>query len=321
MSRTFDAKELNLNIPKSLIHDLQKINPGRSILMILREWMIIAATIYLTVNYWYLYLVSIFVIGARMHALAILMHEAAHVRLFKNRKINDLVCDVFCAWPLLADVGSYRNNHFKHHNYLNTQSDPDWAFKLDRQEFNFPKGKWFFYGEALKYLIGVNTYRDLKQIFSRLGANKKSYGVEYRVARLAFYSFAILLIILSSGFVEFILLWIVPMFTTYLFFMYVRSVAEHFGGMEYNHLLNHSRTTVPNNLEKFFIAPNNVSYHLDHHLYPLVPCHNLPKLHNILMQNPVYKENAHVTYGFIRGFINECPKKLGEYFLKSKITA
>jgi fatty acid desaturase len=39
-------------------------------------------------------------------------------------------------------------------------------------------------------------------------------------------------------------------------------------------------------IERAFIAPYFVNYHLEHHLLMYVPCYNLPKVHAILMRGP-----------------------------------
>ena len=45
-------------------------------------------------------------------------------------------------------------------------------------------------------------------------------------------------------------------------------------------------------LERIFIAPLNVNYHIAHHLFPAVPLYNFPKLHQRLLQHPVYQQEA-----------------------------
>ena len=88
-------------------------------------------------------------------------------------------------------------------------------------------------------------------------------------------------------------------------FQYIRSVAEHFGELAYEDDLSASRTVKPALLERFFIAPHQVGYHLEHHLYPGVPFYHLPKLHQLLMKQKKYQEKAHITNGYVRGLLNE----------------
>ncbi len=88
-------------------------------------------------------------------------------------------------------------------------------------------------------------------------------------------------------------------------FQYIRSVSEHFGDLAYDHELTGSRTVKTNAVERFFIAPHNVGYHLEHHLYPGIPYYNLPKLHQLLMEVPTFKANAHITQGYFNGLLKE----------------
>ena len=99
--------------------------------------------------------------------------------------------------------------------------------------------------------------------------------------------------------------WIVPYLSTFFMFQYIRSVAEHYGELSYDHLLSSTRSVKPNLIERFFIAPHQVGFHLEHHLYPGVPFYNLPKLHELLMQEEEYQEKAHITKGYLSGLMNE----------------
>ena len=69
--------------------------------------------------------------------------------------------------------------------------------------------------------------------------------------------------------------------------------------------LTQSRTTRCSWLERLFIAPKNVYYHLEHHLFPSVPFYHLPALRCELLRQPGYRERAHVTRGYL-GFLREC---------------
>jgi fatty acid desaturase len=66
-----------------------------------------------------------------------------------------------------------------------------------------------------------------------------------------------------------------------------------------------TRTTIPTVLDRLFLVPKNVGYHLEHHLYPSVPFYKLPMLHKLLMKGPIYHDAAHVTRGYWR-MLREC---------------
>jgi fatty acid desaturase len=66
----------------------------------------------------------------------------------------------------------------------------------------------------------------------------------------------------------------------------IRNIAEHAVVPDSDDPLRNTRTTKANLIERIFIAPYFVNYHLEHHLLFYVPCYNLPKLHAILMRGP-----------------------------------
>jgi fatty acid desaturase len=64
----------------------------------------------------------------------------------------------------------------------------------------------------------------------------------------------------------------------------IRNIAEHAVVTDSDDPLRNTRTTRANVLERLFVAPYYVNYHLEHHLLFYVPCYNLPRIHKILSQ-------------------------------------
>ena len=71
------------------------------------------------------FLLAVMIIGSRQLGMAILMHEAAHLSLFKTRKLNDFAGEWLLGRPILADIFEYRHYHLEHHRYTQTDKDPD----------------------------------------------------------------------------------------------------------------------------------------------------------------------------------------------------
>src|SRR5262249_53842644 len=69
--------------------------------------------------------VALLVIGARQLGFAVLMHEAAHGTLLRNRRLNDWVGNWLCAYPVWSDITPYRPYHLAHHAKNWTAEDPD----------------------------------------------------------------------------------------------------------------------------------------------------------------------------------------------------
>ncbi|MEM8897825.1 MAG: hypothetical protein AAGC85_06960, partial [Bacteroidota bacterium] len=79
---TFTARDLNMGIEKGQLKELYDTTPHIHALAILANWLIIFGTSYLCSIFFnpFTYILAILIIGARMHALAILMHDATHFR-------------------------------------------------------------------------------------------------------------------------------------------------------------------------------------------------------------------------------------------------
>lgn len=295
------------NIDQKSIKALSALEPWRAALAIAFDWAVIIAAIWVstTLSNPIVYVIALFVIGGRMHALGILIHDFAHYRFVSNKKVSEWVGDLVLAWPLGTTVDGYRRNHLAHHRYTNTDQDPDWVVKFGTQEFTFPQPWQYVLANLAGYFVGTSSWRDIRTITRRLKGGP-SVPKHYKIARLGFYAAVAVILTLTGTWIGFLLYWIIPYFSALLMLLYIRSVAEHFGGMEYDHELNSSRTVYPHWWETIFLAPHHVNYHLDHHLYPSVPFYNLPKLHALLMADPEYRSTAHLTHGYSTGLVREC---------------
>jgi fatty acid desaturase len=290
------------SIDSDELKELSILQPWSTVAALALDWAAIALSSY--VGGAWLYLLAVAVIAGRMHGLGVLMHEAAHFRFLKNRQIADVVADLLIAWPIMATVDGYRQNHLAHHQHTNTDKDPDWTAKLGKAAYTFPQQLRMMAFSLFGYLVAVNSLRDLAHILPRL-AQAKQTG-RYKLARLAYYLVVAAFITLFGVWKGFLLYWMVPYLTLFFLFLYVRGVAEHFGSMDYDEELDSTRTVVPYFWERFFFAPHNINYHLEHHLFPGVPFYNLPKLRATLMRDETYRAKAHITRGYSTGVLREC---------------
>lgn len=295
-------------VDQKAIKALSRLTSWRTAAAIAFDWAIILAAIAVSEYFgsWLVYVAAVLVIGGRQHALGVLIHEFAHYRFISNKKLSDWVGDLTLAWPLGTTVEGYRRNHLAHHRYTNTDQDPDWVVKIGTAHFTFPQKWQYALANVVGYLVTINSIRDMRTILKRLNKDDDKTPLSYRVARLLFYIGVFLVFGLLGAGLELLIYWVVPYFTVLLLFLYLRSVAEHFGSMDYDNELGSSRTVYPYLWERAFLAPHNVNYHLDHHLYPSVPFYNLPKLHALLLTNAQYRSDAHITRGYSTGVVREC---------------
>ena len=283
-------------IDPATVKALSKIRAWRGLLQIALEWLGIAAGIFVCNRYWHpaLYILAVIWIGARQNALAVMMHESVHYRLLRNRRWNDWIGEFFTAWPVMVTVNGFRQTHWAHHRHVNKPEDPDWQRK-QTELFEYPKSGLDMIFITLKYWLGFYAIKQLAEVNQ---AAKIPAGLKY--SRLAFYLAVAAASIVFHFWIGLLIYWIVPLFTYFLWIIYVRGVAEHFGGIEEReHLLEKTRHIECNLFERLLIAPNYIHVHIGHHLYPSVPFYNLRKLQKLLMQNPEYARRAHVTNGYI----------------------
>jgi fatty acid desaturase len=96
--------------------------------------------------------------------------------------------------------------------------------------------------------------------------------------------------------VWFILLWVLPLATTFSFFMILRQIVQHGNGGR--GWLTNTRVFLVQRLIRFSVFPLGQDYHLPHHLFSSVPHYRLKELHDALMAYPEYRSQAVVVHGY-----------------------
>ena len=76
-------------------------------------------------------------------------------------------------------------------------------------------------------------------------------------------------------------------------FFRIRGAIEHGNVPDPQNPYQQTRTYLIHPVLSFFFAPKQVSYHLEHHLYPSVPFYNLPRLHIELRQTVYPREDGY----------------------------
>jgi fatty acid desaturase len=99
------------------------------------------------------------------------------------------------------------------------------------------------------------------------------------------------------AFYYFVLLWLVPMLTSFSLFMMLRQVVQHSNGDR--GWLTNTRVFLVNLLVRDSILPYGQDIHLPHHLFATVPHYRLRELHEFLMQYPEYRAEAIVVRGAV----------------------
>ena len=238
------------------------------------------------------FVLAVTIIGSRQLGLAILMHEAAHNALFKSRKINDWVGEWLCGRPILAELAAYRHYHLTHHRFTQTDKDPDLVLSS-----KFPTTRSSLQRKFFRDLTGqTGTKQFLGQFLmsfrlagddDAVKAAASDFAQAFK-ARDLWYSLPVFLfVIVAMGVIGQwwygLAFWLLPYLTWFQFVLRVRNIAEHGATEESDNPLQNVRTTMAGPVERLFVAPYWVNYHLEHHMVMHVPCWRLKKMHALLL--------------------------------------
>lgn len=257
----------------SLARDLR---PSRNLMILVfgAIWLAAGALV-LAYPIWVVKLPGYLVMGASLHALGILMHEAVHGNFFRRRPI-DRVAAFLLGAPALVSGAAYRVTHLLHHRYNRGARDPDELsnYGHSRRLLSFVFYSWTLFG-MLAFLVHVpvnalrhGTPRQRREVVAECGVLLLIYAA---VIATALQQRAVA----ALGHV-----WLAPLVVSFVI-VNLRGWSEHLLTVP-GHPLTQTRTVTSNAVVRFFLC--NLNYHLEHHLFPAVPWYHLPRLHGLLRE-------------------------------------
>ncbi len=262
----------------------------RALSLVAHAWIVIFAAMALFA--WWpnplTFLLAAAVIGARQLGLSILMHDGAHDLLLKDKTWNMRLSQWFCAFPTFTDTVAYRHYHLKHHAYAQQPDDPDLVLSAP-----FPVTRKSLYRKIVRDLTGRTGFQQrMAQVRSAWGTGQMNFGAHMRkLARdlggpLAANGILFVGLALAGHWYLYPALWLLPLLTVYQLVLRIRNIAEHAMVPDDGDPFRNARTTLASPLERAFLAPYWVNYHVEHHLLMWVPCYNLPLFHRFLQEGP-----------------------------------
>jgi fatty acid desaturase len=267
---------------------LSRRSRWKGLALLAHAWIVIGLAMAMAVaapGWWKLAAIplAIAIIGARQLGLAILMHDAAHVALHPDPKVNDWVGNHLTT----GGLAGYRTYHLTHHKYAQQAEDPDLVLSAP-----FPITRASLWRKIARDLTG-RTYYKLRWsgLVKRVAERKRSEPLwpllkNAVVSRHRFFIGMVVTIGVTAPFGlwwVWPVLWLVPQATWLPMVTRLRNIAEHaVVAKDEPDPLRHARTTMANWLERAFIAPYYVNYHCEHHMFMHVPCYNLPRAHRLL---------------------------------------
>lgn len=206
-------------------------------------------------------------------------HETGHGTAFKTDWMNQVLYEI-ASFMVMRESVVWRWSHTRHHSdTIIVGRDPEIAVPRPP---NLPRviGSFFNFIVYPSYLRHIVLHA-----FGRMTAEEKTFIPEMEFAKVygrariyvAIYAAVIALSITIHSILPLMLVGFTNLFGTWL--MVVYGLTQHAGLAEnvLDHRLN-CRTVYMNPIHRFLYW--NMNYHIEHHMFPLVPYHALPKLHD-----------------------------------------
>ncbi|QAU49490.1 fatty acid desaturase [Bradyrhizobium guangzhouense] len=239
------------------------------------------------------------------------LHETAHKTAFRSRGLN-LAVGYLSAFIIGQPYEYYCLFHWDHHRYTqDPEKDPELIVgvkpKSETQIALAYSGLLQVAGR-LRLMLGHAVTG--KVTVPWIPENKRAIIVtEARVYALVY----VLLFALSLWFSSTLLLevWIVPLIIGQ-FFLRPYLLAEHTGCERTRSAFQNTRTTYTAAIVKWIAW--NMPYHVEHHAYPSIPFHALPKLNGIVDDEIVYRGRGYIqttreTWAWFRRQLEGGPAK------------
>ncbi|MBP2000762.1 fatty acid desaturase [Paenibacillus shirakamiensis] len=277
---------------KQQLKPLSKSNNYRAFVGIMYDYFIIFVAIVLSQYNLYFYIISLVVIGSRQRALATILHDASHLCLAKNRKLNYVLGTLFSGYLIGQEFNLYKDSHVKgHHTHLgDPQKDPDYQFHIEAGLYKLKSERHFLNKYVLRPLFLLNIFSYAYYVFRYRMMQFRTYPRQYMHMLLLW--IGIIGILAYMGCIkELFMYWIVPYFTTFMVIGWFIELAEHYPlVLDTKKSIKMTRNRFSHWLEAFFLSIHAENYHLTHHLQSSIPYWNIAKAHQIMLKDNTYAE-------------------------------
>ena len=211
-------------------------------------------------------------------------HECAHGTPFRTRWMNNVVYELG-SFMMMVDPTVYRWSHTRHHtDTLILGLDPEIAVmrparlaRLLADFFGLASVPLALRGMAL-HAAGRLTAEE------RMLIPEPEQSKVFRRARiwLTVYVAAVISSLLTASVLPLLLIGGPRLYGAYLAQLYDLTQHSGMGENVLDHRLN-TRTIYMNRINRFLYW--NMNYHVEHHMFPMVPYHRLPELHQEIRQD------------------------------------
>ncbi|MEL6928919.1 MAG: fatty acid desaturase family protein [Cyanobacteria bacterium J06600_6] len=239
---------------------------------------------------WLIKIPALVVYGFSLATMFAVVHECCHRTAFANNRLNDVV-----AWwaGVLSGYNStfYRRYHKWHHRYTRIEGkDPELE---DSQPSNLSEYileiagfNWWLGKVQTHYKIATGKLDNMPYV----AENARDEVINSTRWQLAVYGMAIALSLIFQQ-PWFITYWLLPLAVGQPILRFIL-LAEHTGCTKDDNPLANTRTTLTWFPIKLMMW--NMPFHAEHHLYPSIPFHTLPKAHQELKEHFAVVDDGYI---------------------------
>ena len=328
------AGEVNLNswykpqIDKKLLRELSKRSDFKGFIDVVIFLLALLLSSYFCILSWGTWWtpLSFFIYGNIFYSKVIsIQHETNHETYFKSRWLNKVFYNLTSLLGGFEAV-RWKWSHFHHHSYTISTTKEEYDY-----ENNSPRPT-----EPIRFLINFLPLGPLLNIqkirhFTHFEIIKHSFGVISPVVKMTVPESEIKKVVISSGF--YVLFWTLIVILSLYFhtwlpvlmiilppfygntILMLMALTQHAGlANNSNDHRTSTRTVILNPFFSFLYS--KMEYHIEHHVFPKVPCHNLKKLHkHLINQFPKPSKGLFDAYKVIVPTIFK-QEKNDQYFIK-----
>lgn len=208
-------------------------------------------------------------------------HESSHGTAFKTEWMNNFLYEI-ASFMVLRESTPWRWSHTRHHSdTIIIGRDPEIAVQRP-VNLSIVVTNFFNFSALRKYIQGLSLH-----IQGHLTTDESTYIPPTEIGKIKLrawihiliYAGIILLALVTKSFLPLMYIGLPSIFGVWLMVIY--GYTQHAGLAEnvLDHRLN-CRTVYMNRINRFLYW--NMNYHVEHHKFPLVPYHALPKLHKLV---------------------------------------
>ena len=208
-------------------------------------------------------------------------HEAGHGTAFKTSWMNDVVYHI-ASFMVMRNPVNWRWSHARHH------TDTIIVGRDAEIGFMHPTNIWM---KIQAFLSPIDAWESLKVLarnaLGRMSPDERDYipaseipkAVFWARVHMAIYLATLVAALWMGSILPFMLIGLPRLYGCW--HMYMTGLIQHGGLAEdvTDHRLN-SRTCYMNPISRWIYW--NMNYHVEHHMFPMVPYHALPRLHALI---------------------------------------